>query len=169
MNTSKKSKDLIKTEPLQPHRAEKKEEKHKEGYIICLNCSLVYFNKRWQETDPKEVDHIKKNEEVKYDLCPECRKSKNVAPDGVVEIIGITIDDNMWNLIKNTANEEKSRDFRKRILEIKKKKDKVEVWTQSKELATTLGKKIHNAYKKKSDLEIDWLHKGDFVRVYLRG
>lgn len=167
MNTSKKSKALAATEPMQPHRAEKREEKHKEGPIVCLNCGLVYFDKRWRRVEPDEVDRIKKEKKVHYDLCSECCKSKNTAPDGVLEIIGIDVDEAMWNLIRNVTEEENNRDFKKRILEIKKKKDRVEIWTQSKELATTLGKKIHSAYKKESELKINWLHGGDFVRVYV--
>src|SRR3989337_1802946 len=115
MSVRRKAKES-KTEPMQPHRVGKKEKKYKKGHIVCLNCSAVYFAKRWQKAAAKEIAQIGKMEDTRYDLCTVCAEPRNVAPDGVVQITGVEVSSDLLGLIKNIVRLENNRDINKRIL-----------------------------------------------------
>jgi NMD protein affecting ribosome stability and mRNA decay len=133
--------------------------------LRCKNCDLIYWNKRWYpEEEAKRLYGKRKMQGVV--ICPGCRKYAEKAVGGLVKLEGSFLREHVeeiFNLIRNEEKKMRASNPLDRIIEVKKKRNGVEVTTTTERLAQRLGKAIHRAYS--GTLHFSWSDGVKFTRV----
>ncbi len=138
------------------------------GISVCKKCGAAYHEKRW--IHPSEIPQsVLAEREKKMVLCPACQKIRDRFAEGYVRIEGEFLKDHkeeIINLIKN--KEEHAMHFNPldRIIEIKERKEGVEVTTTTENLAQRIGQILEKSYD--GDVEYKWSDDVKLARVVWR-
>lgn len=151
----------------------KKEEQEfgsaKSGIIMCPRGEAVYFDKSWHH-NLEEYKQLSQDKSIRFNLCPADKMQREGLYEGILIIENIPDDtkENVVNLIKNIGQRAFQRDVLDRILDVDYQKGTIQVKTSENQLAISMGKQIHNAYKK-STIKINVGSSGESVaRVHVQ-
>jgi NMD protein affecting ribosome stability and mRNA decay len=131
---------------------------------VCKGCGAIYHNKRWSlDKKLKTRSAGKKKVEV---LCPACQKIKEGFAEGFVTIKGEFFKKHREEIINLMRNKEQRAMYNNpldRIIEIKEKKDSIEIATTTDKLAQRLGQVIQKAFN--GEIEYKWSSDTKLTRV----
>lgn len=142
--------------------------KAKIKYIICPDCSAVYYNKSWHHALEKDK-HFKETKDVKFVICPADKmiKAKQFEGQIILENVPEILRDDLFNLIENMGERAFRRDPMDRVISIKDGKNALEVLTTENQLAVRIAKKIRDSFKNrmKGNWTIKYSEREDPVRI----
>jgi len=125
---------------------------------VCGTCEAVYYKKRWSIKDAKKGIAVasvgKKKTAV---VCPACRKVRDKFAGGFVIIKGgfaKAHKDEILRLVKNKEGIAMRYNPLDRIIEIKEKRDSIEVFTTTEKLAQRIGRMLHKTFD--GEVEYKW-------------
>lgn len=131
---------------------------------VCRKCAAVYHDKRWSLSKTAAAKAAtKKRVDV---LCPACQKIKEKFAGGFVTIQGDFVGEHkeeILNLVRN--KEQRAMHFNPldRIIEIKQKRDVIEVSTTTDKLAQRLGQMLKKSFC--GEVEYKWSSDTKLARV----
>lgn len=132
---------------------------------VCRKCEIVYHNKRW--VLPEEFDSEKAGEKKRVKvLCPACQKIKDRFVGGFVNITGsfqAEHREEIINLIKNKESVARRHNPLDRIMDIKNKKDGLEITTTTEKLAQRIGQILKKSFQ--GEVEYKWSADVKMARV----
>ncbi len=120
------------------------------GIIVCNVCHDVFFKKGWHKPGSEPILGSLSGQGVHFDLCPACKMKKGGLFGGKVNIKNIPSEtrEELFNLIAGFGKRAELRNPQDRIMDIKTQGGNFTVTTNNDQLATKLGRKIHEAFKK---------------------
>jgi NMD protein affecting ribosome stability and mRNA decay len=130
------------------------------GASYC-SCGAVYHNKRWSHEEQGTEQH--KGHEL---VCPACRRIADRNPAGIVSLSGEFLahhENEIHNLINNTAQSAVLKNPLGRIMDIRMEKDGVTISTTDVKLAQKIGREIYKSHG--GELQFVWSHAEAPVRV----
>lgn len=145
----------------------------KKGLRLCQGCGAVYYKKHWQRSLEKlnlaETENLaKKDQTVKFTLCPACAMIANKQYEGrlIIKNVPDKLAEELENLIRGFCERAYNRDPMDRLIDIKKlSSGDWEVTTTENELANKLGKKIKDHFNKTKTRTIFSAEPGDVAEV----
>lgn len=130
------------------------------GAAYCA-CGAVFRNKRWiQETSGAA------RQEGQNIVCPACHRISDQNPAGIISLSGdfyIAHEDEINNLVNNTAQSSAAKNPLGRVMDISKEKGGVTITTTDVKLAQKIGRVVFKAHG--GELHYTWSHAGPPVRV----
>lgn len=130
------------------------------GASYC-SCGAVFSNKRWffeeSGTDRHEGHEL---------VCPACRRIADHNPAGIVSLGGDFFADHeneIQNLINNTAQGAVAKNPLGRVMDINKEKDGITITTTDVKLAQKIGREVFKSHG--GQLQFIWSHAEAPVRV----
>jgi NMD protein affecting ribosome stability and mRNA decay len=130
------------------------------GTAYCA-CGAVFRNKRWvQETSGAP------RQEGPSIVCPACHRIADQNPAGIISLGGdfyTAHEEEINNLVKNTAQTSAAKNPLGRVMEINKEKGGVTITTTDVKLAQKIGRVVFKAHG--GELHYTWSHAGPPVRV----
>ncbi len=166
-------KRAIRTGQIAPRRPRSKKEEQEFGpapkeYIICSECSSVFFNKSWHHKIGEDLKHLKPHKKVRLKNCPACKMKKDKVFEGQLTITlkgNPGAEDKIMKVIKNIDEQAQEKDPMDRILWTEKEGKEIKIFTSENQLAVRMGKKLDSVFKG-GTIEIRYSHKEDVARVY---
>ncbi len=148
------------------HSTEFKKGSHE--YIICPECSSVYYQKSWHHALEGDK-HFTENKHVKFVVCPADKMIKTKQFEGqiILENVPEILRGDLFNLIENMGERAFRRDPMDRVISIKDGKNALEVLTTENQLAVRIAKKIRDSFKNKmkGSWTIKYSEREDPVRI----
>lgn len=138
-----------------PVRFAKRTEKQEFGagkkeYIICKNCQIAYYDKRWHHnlSDDKHIEKNIDKKKLNFVLCPACQIIKNKQYEGIIFVYDVPekIKEEMIHLVKNMGQTAFEIDPLDRVSKIKESKNIIEVWTTENQLAKKIANKLKSTF-----------------------
>lgn len=157
-----------------PRRQRSKKEKQEFGlakkeYIVCPDCSAVYFDKAWHHALEEDLGHLREDKNIQFKICPACRMKRDKIFEGELVInmasIAPKTGEEIMKIIENSDKQAQDKDPLDRILWIEKDKKEIRVFTSENQLAVRMGKKLKSSIKG-STIKIARSHEEDVIRVY---
>ncbi len=144
--------------PQGKHIAGKKISKHaaeefkgKRDYIFCPKGEAVYYKKSWHHVAKFFVSPPDKREkDVVFELCPAHQMEKNKQYEGEVVIRDVPemFKKDLWGLVEGMGEAAMRKDVLHRIFTMKWMKGQLTVTTSENQLASRIGGKIKDTFKK---------------------
>ena len=157
-----------------PRRQRSKKEEQEFGlarkeFIICPDCSCVFFEKAWHHSLEEDAKHLKEFKGLKFKVCPADRMKKNKIFEGevIIELSKEKLGEKkeVLNAVKNSDEQARAHDPMDRILWIEEKGGEIRIFTSENQLAVRIGKKLKSSFKG-GTLKIKHSHEEDVMRVY---
>ncbi len=123
------------------------------GVIVCDTCHDVFFKKGWHKPGTEPLTGTKlSGTGVHFAFCPACKMKKGGLFGGKINIKNIPAEtrEELFNLIAGFGRRALDRNPQHRIMDVNTKGGEFNITTNNDELASRLGKKIHETYKKTS-------------------
>jgi NMD protein affecting ribosome stability and mRNA decay len=133
---------------------------------VCQECKSVYAGKRW-ELPGQAAEDLAKATRIIETLCPACRKIKDRAPGGIVELTGAFVhahESEIVNLIHNENNRAMEINPLERIMDIQKSDGGLTVQTTNEKLAQRIGRAVYKSYS--GNVDYKWSEDNKTARVY---
>lgn len=127
---------------------------------VCEQCGAVFHAGRWQWAKASASADAYKT------TCPACQRIHDHFPAGYISLQGKFFNehhDEIMNLVHNEEKRERAEHPLKRIMDIEKEGDKVQVTTTDIHLARSIGNALHHAYQ--GDLEYHYNQEQNLLRV----
>lgn len=128
---------------------------------VCEKCGVVFHDGifEWINPPPTNAEKI---------ICPACRRIEDKYEGGIVHL-KITPylqkhKEEIFNLIKNTEEEEIKYRPLERVISIEEQDDEIIIKTTYEHLARRIGEAVHKAHK--GDLKLNYPEGKKYVRVY---
>ena len=137
-----------------------------EGLLYCRGCGSIYYRRRWTLKPPQEVlDLTHSSEDVRFVLCPACRKLHDHYPSGELRLVGVPVDEKreILRLLRNEEERAREKNPLERIMRIETDRDEWKVETTTEKLAQRLGRCVRKARGGK--VVFKWSHNRKFARV----
>lgn len=159
-----------------PRRLRSKKEEQELGlaqkeFIICPDCSCVFFDKAWHHSLEEDIKHLEstRRKNLKFKICPACRMKKDRTFEGEL-VIALSKEKSgekkeIMNVVKNSDKQAQARDPMDRILWADDRGAEIRVFTSENQLAVRIGKKLESAFRG-SALVIKHSHEEDVIRVF---
>lgn len=140
----------------------------KKEYIVCSKCGVWYYDKSWHHAleDWKHLE--KKNKKIDFKTCPTCSMIARKTYEGAVilENIPDKILNDLVALVRNVGERAFKRDPLDRIIDLKIKKNAVEIYLSENQLAVSIANQIKRAFKEfKEKRGVRWSKEEDVARV----
>ncbi|MCD6094467.1 hypothetical protein J7J39_00985 [bacterium] len=132
-----------------PKKKSEEGEKGKKDIIVCPECEAFYWYKSWHHS-LDEYPELRENKEVKFELCPACKMTKEGKFEGevILENVPEKIREELVNFINNFNEEENRRDPLARIISVEDiAKGMIRVTFTQNQLAKKLAKRLKKTYK----------------------
>lgn len=141
----------------------------KKEYIVCSKCGIWYYDKSWHHAleDFKHLD--KKDKRIAFKTCPTCLMIAGKTYEGAVilENIPDKILNDLIALVRNVGERAFKRDPLDRIIDLKIKKNTVEIYLSENQLAVSISNQIKRAFKEfGGKSSVRWSKEEDVVRVF---
>ena len=133
---------------MHPHTEEHEIPKGYKGLVLCKNCNAAYFKKSWHHNLRNYKDE-RRDQPLKFMLCPACRMIENKQFEGEITICNIPekIQESLINLTETFCQRAYKRDSQHRLIAIKKVKNDITITATENQLAKQLARKIQDTFK----------------------
>jgi len=125
--------------------------KASKGVIVCEVCHNVFFKKGWHQSGTAPITDTKlSGTGVHFALCPACKMKKGNLYGGKITIKNIPPQtrEELFNLISGFGRRALERNPQDRIMDIKTTGGTFLITTNNDEMASKLGKKINDTFRK---------------------
>lgn len=138
-----------------------------EGLLYCRGCGSIYYRRRWTLKPPQEVlDRVESGGDLRFTLCPACRKLRDHYPSGELRLAGIPARDKqeVLRLLKNEEERAREKNPLERIMRLETGGDEWKVETTTEKLAQRLGRCVRKA--RGGNVVYKWSHNRKLARVF---
>lgn len=125
---------------------------------VCLQCSAVYHEGRWQWLPAPQNAH--------QEVCPACHRINDHYPAGYLSIKGEFIKthrEEIMHLLHHYEQHERAEHPLKRIMDVEEKQDETQLTTTDIHLARGMGEALYHAYQ--GELEYHYSPQQNLLRV----
>ncbi|MBI4522315.1 MAG: ATPase [Deltaproteobacteria bacterium] len=136
------------------------------GVLYCRGCGSTYYRRRWTLQPPQEVlDWGAFRNEIRFALCPACRKLREHYPSGELRLVGVPAreEQEVFRLLRNEEERAREKNPLERIMRIQRDAEEWRVETTTEKLAQRLGRCVRKARGGK--VVFKWSHNRKFARV----
>ncbi len=144
-----------------PHNLDSYQEKGGVKGAAYCSCGAVFRDKRWYSEDGGSV-----RQEGHELVCPACKRIADRNPAGIVSLSGDFFEaheEEIHNLINNTAQGAVKKNPLGRVIDICKEKDCITITTTDVKLAQKIGREVYKSHG--GQLNYIWSHAEAPVRV----
>ena len=141
----------------------------KKEYIVCSKCGIWYYDKSWHHAleDWKHLE--KKDKKINFKTCPACSMITRKTYEGAVilENVPDKILNDLIALVRNVGERAFKRDPLDRIIDLKIKKNAIEIYLSENQLAVSISNQIKRSFKEfREKSSVRWSKEEDVVRVF---
>ena len=140
----------------------------KTDIILCQKGDAVYYYKSWHH-DLEHYRELSEDKALTFKLCPFHEMKKKRQWEGEVRIMGVptALRREMILAAENLSDEARRRDPMHGILDIKSKKDSIQIFTSENQLANRIARRIENSHKRHLARRIHHGRESDAVLITL--
>lgn len=141
----------------------------KKEYIVCSKCGIWYYDKSWHHAleDWKHLE--KRDKKINFKICPACSMIARKTYEGAVilENVPDKILTELIAFVRNVGERAFKRDPLDRIIDLKIKKNAVEIYLSENQLAVSISNQIKRSFKEfREKSSVRWSKEEDVVRVF---